>query len=154
MAVVLPEDHRLAALDAVPLDELAGEAVYAGAGNPRTPEWTDLARQLFEGRGIEVAPAGPLAVGEEEFQRVMAKWRNPILVVVGFPGMPNTVLRPLVDPVPLSPVSLVWRKGLVHPGIDALRRAAAELSATEGWLRRPAGAWIPDSDIAMMNAHV
>ncbi|WP_030666877.1 LysR family transcriptional regulator [Streptomyces cellulosae] len=154
MAVVLPEDHRLAALDAVPLDELAGEAVYAGAGNPRTPEWTDLARQLFEGRGIEVAPAGPLAVGEEEFQRVMAKWRNPILVVVGFPGMPNTVLRPLVDPVPLSPVSLVWRKGLVHPGIDALRRAAAELSATEGWLRRPAGAWVPDSDIAMMNAHV
>ncbi|MFI5680524.1 LysR family transcriptional regulator [Streptomyces cellulosae] len=154
MAVVLPEDHRLAALDAVPLDELAGEAVYAGAGNPRTPEWTDLARQLFEGRGIEVAPPGPLAVGEEEFQRVMAKWRNPILVVVGFPAMPNTVLRPLVDPVPLSPVSLVWRKGLVHPGIDALRRAAAELSATEGWLRRPAGAWVPDWDIAMMNAHV
>ncbi|MFI6933466.1 LysR family transcriptional regulator [Streptomyces sp. NPDC050287] len=154
MAVVLPEDHRLAALDAVPLDELAGEAVYAGAGNPRTPEWTDLARQLFEGRGIEVASPGPLAVGEEEFQRVMAKWRNPILVVVGFPGMPNTVLRPLVDPVPLSPVSLVWRKGLVHPGIDALRRAAAELSAARGWLRRPARAWVPDSDVAMMNAHV
>jgi DNA-binding transcriptional LysR family regulator len=154
MAVVLPEDHRLAALDAVPLDGLAGEAVYAGAGNPRTPEWTDLARQLFEGRGIEVASPGPLAVGEEEFQRVMAKWRNPILVVVGFPAMPNTVLRPLIDPVPLSPVSLVWRKGLVHPGIDALRRAAAELSAAEGWLRRPAGAWVPDADIAMMNVHV
>lgn len=34
MAVVLPEDHHLAALDAVPLAALAGETVYAGAGNP------------------------------------------------------------------------------------------------------------------------
>ncbi|MEV0636842.1 LysR family transcriptional regulator [Streptomyces sp. NPDC050619] len=153
MAVVLPQDHRLAALDAVPLDALAGESVYAGAGNPRTPEWTDLAHRLFEGRGIDVAPPAPLAVGDEEFERIMAKTRNPILAVVGFPAMPATVVRPLTDPVPLSPVSLVWRKGLVHPGIDALRRAAAELSAAEGWLRRPAGAWAPDADIAMMSVH-
>lgn len=34
MAVVLPEDHRLAALPEVPLAALAGETVYAGAGNP------------------------------------------------------------------------------------------------------------------------
>ena len=102
MAVVLPEDHRLAALDAVPLDALAGETVYAGAGNPRTPEWTDLARRLFEGRGIELAPPAPVAVGAEEFRRVMAKTRTPVLAVVDFPAMPETVLRPLVDPVPLS----------------------------------------------------
>ncbi|KUM68813.1 LysR family transcriptional regulator [Streptomyces curacoi] len=154
MAILLPEDHRLAELDAVPLPELAGETVYAGAGNPRTPEWTDLARQLFEGRGIEIASPGPLAVGEEEFQRVMAKWRNPILAVVGFPAMPDTVLRPLVDPVPLSPVSLVWRKGMTHPGMDALRRAAAELSAAQGWLLRPAGGWLPAIDTMLMNVHI
>ncbi|BFO22018.1 hypothetical protein SHKM778_84060 [Streptomyces sp. KM77-8] len=51
MAVVLPEDHPLAARSEVPLAALAGETVYAGAGNPRTPEWTDLGRALFEGRG-------------------------------------------------------------------------------------------------------
>ncbi|RPF33893.1 LysR family transcriptional regulator [Streptomyces sp. TLI_185] len=148
MAVVLPEDHRLAALDAVPLAALAGETVYAGAGNPRTPEWTDLARRLFDGRGIEIAPPVPLAVGEEEFERIMAKMRTPILAVVDFPAMPRTVLRPLIDPVPLSPVSLVWRKGLVHPGFDALRRAAAELSVEEAWLKVPADGWVPviDSD--------
>ncbi|MET9388021.1 LysR family transcriptional regulator [Streptomyces sp. NPDC002928] len=150
MAVVLPEDHRLAALEAVPLAALAGETVYAGAGNPRTTEWTDLAHRLFEQRGIRIAAPVPLAVGDEEFQRIMAKMRNPILAVVGFPAMPGTVLRPLVDPVPLSPVSLVWRKGLVHPGFDALRRAAAEISAEEGWLRRPADGWIPATDVSMM----
>lgn len=150
MALVLPEDHPLAPLPEVPLDALAGETVYAGAGNPRTPEWTDLARRLFAGRGIEVAPPAPLAVGEEEFERLMARTRNPVLVVVGFPAMPATVVRPLVDPVPLSPVSLVWRKGLVHPGLRALRRAAGLVAAEEGWLRRPVRGWIPDSDAEVM----
>jgi DNA-binding transcriptional LysR family regulator len=151
MAVLLPEDHPLAALEAVPLAALAGESVYAGAGNPRTPEWTDLAHRLFEGRGIRVAPPAPLAVGEEEFQRLMAKSRAPVLVVVNFPAMPGTVRRPLIDPVPLSPVSLVWRKGLVHPGLAALREAALELSAENSWLRRPAEGWIPATDVNLMN---
>ncbi|MEU1197172.1 LysR family transcriptional regulator [Streptomyces sp. NPDC005813] len=153
MAVLLPEDHPLAALEAVPLAALAGETVYAGAGNPRTLEWTDLAHHLFEGRGIALAPPAPMAVGAEEFRRIMAKNRNPVLAVVEFPAMPETVLRPLVDPVPLSPVSLVWRKGLVHPGIDALRRAAVELAAEEGWLLRPENGWIPATDALIMMSH-
>ncbi|MFD7135440.1 LysR family transcriptional regulator [Streptomyces sp. NPDC059894] len=151
MAVLLPEGHRLAASAEVPLGALAGERVYAGAGNWRTPEWTDLARLLFEGFGIEIAPAAPLVVGVEEFQRIMAKDAVPILVVVGFPAMPGTVLRPLVDPVPLSPVSLVWRKGLVHPALDALRRAAVELGFAESWLERPVKGWIPAIDMNMIS---
>ncbi|MFF8596060.1 LysR family transcriptional regulator [Streptomyces sp. NPDC015220] len=153
MAVALPEGHRLAALPAVPLAALAGETVYAGAGNPRTPEWTDLAHRLFEGRGIAVAPPAPLAVGAEEFERLMAKTGHPVLAVVGFPALPRTVVRPLVDPVPLSPVSLVWRRGLAHPALDAVRRAAAELSAGEGWLRRPETGWIPAIDEAVNSVH-
>ncbi len=153
MAIVLPEDHRLAALPEVPLAALAGETVYAGAGNPRTPEWTDLARRLFEGRGIKIASPAPLAVGDEEFQRLMAKMRNPVLAVVDFPPMPRTVVRPLVDPVPLSPVSLVWRKGLTHPGLDALRRAAAQLTAEGGWLGGVADGWIPAIDLGVISPH-
>ncbi|MEU6992377.1 LysR family transcriptional regulator [Streptomyces sp. NPDC046465] len=150
MAVLLPTGHPLAELAAVPLDALAGETVYAGAGNPRTPEWTDLAHRLFEGRGIEIAPPAPLAVGVEEFERVMAKSRNPVLAVVDFPAMPGAELRPLTDPVPLSPVSLVWRKGLVHPGFTALRAAAAALAAEERWLEMPANAWVPAADSLIM----
>ncbi|MGW5328832.1 LysR family transcriptional regulator [Streptomyces sp. NPDC004014] len=153
MAVVLPDDHPLAALPEVPLAALAGETVYAGAGNPRTREWTDLALRLFEGRGIRLAPPLPLPVGDEEFERIMAKTRNAILAVVGFPAMPRSVLRPLVDPVPLSPVSLVWRKGLSHPGLAALRRAASDIARAEGWLRRPADRWIPAADDDVMGVH-
>lgn len=82
----------------------------------------------------------------------MARTRHPVLAVVDFPPLPSTVLRPLVDPVPLSPVSLVWRKGLVHPALDALRRAAAVVAAEEGWLRRPGEGWLPDRDIVVMAA--
>ncbi|MFE9452682.1 LysR family transcriptional regulator [Streptomyces sp. NPDC006739] len=153
MAIALPEDHPLAALEKVPLSALAGETVYAGAGNPGTREWTDLALRLFEGRGIRLAPPLPPAVGEEEFERVMRRTRNPVLAVVGFPAMPWTVLRPLTDPVPLSPVSLVWRRGLTHPGLEALRRAAsANAGGARGWLRRPAGAWLPAVDAEVMGA--
>ncbi|MER6471098.1 LysR family transcriptional regulator [Streptomyces collinus] len=152
MAVVLPDDHPLAPLPEVPVAALAGETVYAGAGNPRTREWTDLALHLFEGHGIRLASPLPLAVGDEEFERIMAKTRNPILAVVDFPAMPRTVLRPLVDPVPLSPVSLVWRKGLVHPGLDALRAAAAEITRAEKWLQRPTDRWCTADDDRVMSA--
>ncbi|MFJ3904067.1 LysR family transcriptional regulator [Streptomyces sp. NPDC090025] len=147
MAVLLPEGDPLSGLAEVPLAALAGRQVYAGAGNDRTPEWTDLAVRLFAGRGITVAPPAPLVVGKEEFRRVMAKSPTPVLAVVDFPAMPGSVLRPLVDPVPLSPMSLVWRKGLRHPGLDALRRAAAELAAEEGWLVRPPGSWLPEDEL-------
>ncbi|MES4890141.1 LysR family transcriptional regulator [Streptomyces sp. NPDC096012] len=151
MAVVLPEDHPLAGLPQVPVAALAGQEVYAGAGDPRTPEWTDLASRLFEGHGIRLAAPLPPAVGDEEFERIMAKTRTPVLAVVDFPDMPRTVRRPLVDPVPLSPVSLVWRRGLRHPGLDALRRAAAETAGARHWLRRPPGGWLPATDDDVMD---
>ncbi|MFF1914081.1 LysR family transcriptional regulator [Streptomyces sp. NPDC058239] len=151
MAVLFPDDHPLAAHEAVALDDLAGETVYAGAGNTRTEEWTDLARLLFAEWGIGLAPPVPLAIGVAEFQRVMAKSpRYPVLCVVDFPPMPGTVLRPLARPVPLSPLLLVWRKGLRHPGLDALRKAAAQLGSEEGWMVRPDGSWLPEIDASLM----
>ncbi|ARE76295.1 LysR family transcriptional regulator [Streptomyces sp. NPDC059558] len=143
LAVLLPEGHPLAGRATVPLDALAGETVYAGAGNPRTLEWTGLARELFAGRGILMAPPAPVAMGKDEFRRVMAKTGNPVLVTVDFVDMPGSVKRPLVDPVPLSPLSMVWRKGFTHPGLEALHRAAATLCAEHGWLEVPPASWRP-----------
>jgi DNA-binding transcriptional LysR family regulator len=143
LAVLLPSGHRLAAREALTLGDLAGEVVYAGAGNPLTREWTDLARQLFAGHAIEMAPPAPMAVGRTEFQRVMTRNRSLVLAVVDFPEMPDTVLRPLVAPVPLAPLSLVWRKGRKDPGIEAMRAAAKELTDEEHWLERIPDSWIP-----------
>ncbi|MFG3406101.1 LysR family transcriptional regulator [Streptomyces sp. NPDC048142] len=150
MALMLPASHPLAAREAVALAELSGETVYAGAGNERTREWTDLAALLFAEWDITMAPPVPLAVGVAEFQRVISKAGHPVLAVVDFPPLPGTVLRPLVDPVPLSPLVLVWRTGLNHPGTDALRNAADQLARAEGWLVPPSGCWLPEGDRALM----
>ncbi|MEF2525283.1 MULTISPECIES: LysR family transcriptional regulator [Streptomyces] len=145
LAALLPHGHPLADPPGAPLPvgALAGEHVYAGAGNPRTLEWTRLARELFEGRGIALAPPAPVAIGKEEFRRVMAKTRTPVLVTVDFTDLPACTKRPLADPLPLSPLSMVWRRGFAHPGLDALRRAARGLAAERGWLEVPPGSWLP-----------
>ncbi|MFJ7331331.1 LysR family transcriptional regulator [Streptomyces cyaneofuscatus] len=150
MALMLPASHPLAGRAAIPLSELSGTTVYAGAGNERTREWTELAELLFAAWDIRLAPPVPLAVGVAEFQRVMAKAGHPVLAVVDFPPLPGAVVLPLVDPIPLSPLALVWRKGLHHPGVAALRTATDQLAKGKGWLERPSGAWLPEGDLSLM----
>lgn len=150
MAVLLPHGHPLAGREEVAMSDLAGETVYAGAGNTRTLEWTDLATLLFAEWDIVLAAPAPMAVGVAEFQRVMAKSRKPVLTVVDFPPLPGTVLRPLVGPVPLSPLLMVWGKGLEHPGLNALRGAVTELARAEGWMVRPPASWLPETDSSLM----
>ncbi|GAA2462500.1 LysR family transcriptional regulator [Streptomyces macrosporus] len=147
VAVLLPEDHRSARLPRVPLDALAGEELYAGAGNEETAEWTDYARLLFAGRGIGLVPPFPRIEGEAEFVRVVRARGWSVLASEEFVAVPGMVLRPLVDPVPLSPVSLVWRRGLRHPGLDALLDAARRKAGAGRWLERPDGSWLPEADV-------
>ncbi|MFF4741098.1 LysR family transcriptional regulator [Streptomyces sp. NPDC001262] len=147
MAVLLPDDHPLAARETVPLAALRGETLYAAAGNEATAEWTRLAELLFAGRGIGTAEPFPGLEGEEEFVRVVRKRGWSVLASEEFIAVPGMALRPLVDPVPLSPVAMVWRKGLRHAGLDALRRAAAELAGERGWRVRPAAdSWLPPGE--------
>ncbi|MFJ9419821.1 LysR family transcriptional regulator [Streptomyces sp. NPDC101227] len=151
MAVLLRDDHPLAARSAVPLAELAGETLYAGAGNAGTAEWTGLAARLFEGRGIAMAEPFPEIEGPEEFVRVVRKRGWSVLASVEFIEVPGMVLRPVVDPVPLSPVSMVWRRGLRHPGLEALRAVARELGERDGWRAPPGEAWwLPEEDAGVM----
>ena len=150
IAVLLPEEHPLAGLARSRWTALAGETVYAGAGNPRTLEWTDLARALFAGRGIRIAPPAPwpwrrgVPSGDGQDPQTDA-WRSSI-----FRLCRTALLRPVVDPVPLSPLSLVWRKGSGTRALTRCGAAAARLAAEEGWLRRPADGWIPATDERIM----
>ncbi|MFF8897744.1 LysR family transcriptional regulator [Streptomyces lydicus] len=150
MAVLLREDHPLAARPVVPLAELAGETLYAAAGNPQTAEWTELAAQLFAGRGVAMAEPFPEIDGSQEFVRVVRKRGWSVLASVEFIEVPGMVLRPVVEPVPLSPVSMVWRRGLGHPGLAALRAVAGQLGRRDGWLTVPEGGWLPPEDARAM----
>ncbi|MFD9129016.1 LysR family transcriptional regulator, partial [Kitasatospora sp. NPDC059571] len=111
---------------------------------------TDLGRRLVAAHGLAAAPGHAAPVGVPELARYLARHGDPVLTTTGGPEIPGCVTRPLVDPVPLSLVGLVHRPDLRHPGLAALRTAAAGLGADEGWLRRPPGSWLPDEDAALL----
>ncbi|MGW7413027.1 LysR family transcriptional regulator [Streptomyces sp. NPDC054863] len=150
MAVLLPEDHALCAYDRIPLKALSGRTLYAGAGNPATAEWTDLATRLFSEHGIGLAEPFPEIEGPEEFMRIVRKRGWWVLASTEFIDVPGMALRLLCDPVPLSPLSLVWRAGLSHPALAALTATTRRLARENHWLELPPDAWLPPEDRAAM----
>jgi DNA-binding transcriptional LysR family regulator len=148
LALLLPEEHPLAALDEVPLAALRGTQVDASSGNDQAPEWVDLAVQLLAAFGAEASPAHLHAVGLEETVQHLRSHGRPILTMVERPVAAGVVVRPLTEPLPLYPWTMVFRRELRHPGLDALHAAADELARGEGWRRRPPGAWLPEPDAA------
>ena len=150
MAVMMSTAHPLAGRAELPLAELAGHPVDICAGNPATTEWADLGARLLGEHGLEAAPERLPPVGLVETARYLARHGGPMLTTTGGPQIPGVVTVPLVDPVPLSLVGLVHRPDLRHPGLAALIRAAGELGRREGWLRRPAGCWLPAADAALL----
>ncbi|WP_019548968.1 LysR family transcriptional regulator [Streptomyces sulphureus] len=145
VCVLLPEDDPRARLPEVPLRLLRGSELYAGAGNPETAEWTDYAEALVAGTGVGLLPPFPKIEGEAEFARLVRKRRWSVLASEVFVGVPGMVLRPLVEPCALSPVSLVYRRR-GHPGLDALVEAARALGEREGWREWPVEGWVPEAD--------
>jgi DNA-binding transcriptional LysR family regulator len=149
LALLLPAEHPLAALDAVPMAALAGTRVDASAGNEQAPEWVDLGVGLLAAFGAKPSPPHPHAAGLEETVRHLRAEGLPILTLVERPVAPGVVVRPLTDPVPLYPWTMVHRRGLRDPGLDALQASADELALREDWLELPPGAWIPQPDAAV-----
>ncbi|WP_405012675.1 LysR family transcriptional regulator [Kitasatospora sp. NBC_01539] len=152
LAVVVPDGHPLAAPGPLPVAALAGHPLDVLAGNPATTEWTDLGLRLVRDHGLSATPGRTPPVGVPEFARYLGRHRVPVLTTTGGPRIPGAVTRPLVDPLPLALLGLVHRPGLRHPGLAALRAAAARLGRREGWLVRPPGSWLPAEDAALVPA--
>ncbi|MEU3564794.1 LysR family transcriptional regulator [Kitasatospora sp. NPDC058063] len=150
ISVMMADTHPLADRSVLRPAELAGHPVDVCAGNPATTEWADLGTRLLREHGLTAAAPYVPPVGVDETARYLARHGDPMLTTVGGPRIPGTVNVPLVEPVPLSLVSLVHRPGERHPGLRALAAAAGALGAAEGWLRRPPGSWLPEADAALL----
>ncbi|WP_344440096.1 LysR family transcriptional regulator [Kitasatospora nipponensis] len=158
LALMLPTGHPLAGRGAVRLAELADHPVDICAGNPATTEWTAFGERLVAAHGLTAAAALAPPVGVEETARYLTRHGVPMLTTLGGPELPGVVTRALVDPVPLTLVSLVCRAGpggvagVGDPGapdrsgIALLYREAVELGSREGWLTPPSGAWLTAED--------
>jgi DNA-binding transcriptional LysR family regulator len=149
LALLLPREDPLAALDAVAMEALRGTQVDVSAGNEQAPEWVDLGMRLLAAIGAEPSPPHPHAEGLEETVRHLHAEGLPILTLLERPVAPGVVVRPLTEPVPLYPWTMVFHRGLRHPGLDALQASADDLARRERWLELPPGAWLPESDTAV-----
>lgn len=147
LALLVAEDHPLAALDVVPLAELRGMEVDASSGNDDAPEWVDLAVTLLREIGGRPSPPHPHVVGTSETARHLRAQGLPILTMSECPAVPGAVMRPLVDPVPVYPWAMVHHGDARYPGLSALHSVVTRLADEEHWTRLPEGAWVPHADL-------
>ena len=146
LAVLLPATHPLADLPVVPVAALAGLEIDANPADPEAPEWSDLVVQFLELSGARPTAPHLVAVGLENQADHLVRQGITILTGVDHVEVPGGALRPLVDPVPIFPWSIVWRRGLEPAVLRAITRAAAALDAERGWLALPKGAWLPEPE--------
>ena len=150
LALLLPAEHPLAALDAVPMAALRGTRVDASVGNEGAAEWVDLGTRLLGAFGAEPSPAHLHAEGLEETVRHLRAEGLPILTLAERPLAPGVVVRPLTEPAALYPWTMVHRRELRHPALAALHAAVDELAHQERWHERPPDAWMPAADAAAL----
>lgn len=107
--------------------ELHGLIVCHRAGNHVTPEWERFARRLLDAWAAPPPPDHPPVRGADDLARHLRR-QTPMLVPVDHPRPPGTVLRELVDPVPVLRWSMRWHESTDHPALDALQRAVDEFA--------------------------
>lgn len=146
LALLLPAGHRLARLESVPIARLAGLEIDANPGRPDASEWTDVASQFLDHAGAIPTPPHVSAVGLENQADHLARQGLPILSSIDHVDIPGGTVRPLVDPVPVYPWSIAWRRGLRRDVVTAIETAADALTTGSGWLDLPAGAWLPEPE--------
>ncbi|MFF4775869.1 LysR family transcriptional regulator [Microtetraspora fusca] len=133
--LVLREDHPLAAQGEIPVSGL-GRCRWVFGNVDHTPDWIDFVLAFLAESGVRPRPpfAGqtPLSAMLEQVRErdAVAAWPESCPA----PG-PGLVVRPLVDPSPVYPWSMVWRRDRMSDRVRAFQAAARATAADLGWLR-------------------
>ncbi|GAA0623712.1 LysR family transcriptional regulator StgR [Kribbella sandramycini] len=139
-ALLLPASHDLAGTDPLPLKALRGRTICWQAGDHVTPEWEDAALQLLAAYDAIPVPTHPRVRGADELAHHLRPGEPPVLTTVNQPEVPGTTLRPLTDPTPLYPWSMLWRTDWHHPALPLLHHlldAQPASSMADVWLPMP-----------------
>ena len=154
LSMLLPANHPMTRQEAIPVRSLKGLEIDGLPPHSKTPEWADLITQFFAMSGSHSTPPHLPAIGLQEQGYHLVRQGLPILTSADHVDVPGGVMRPLVDPVPLYAWSMAWRRDSDSDGLTALRNAAAELAATDGWLGGIGdvgdNAWLPEPDASRL----
>jgi DNA-binding transcriptional LysR family regulator len=134
--------HALAGADAVTPARLAGHRIWM-PGMARGTEWAAYYDELAAAFGLTIDVAGPAFGNEALLAEIAGSATLATLVGEGsrylWPDSYGLRRIPVRDPVPVYPLSLIWRADNRHPALAKLRRYLA--SRRQG----PGGsdAWLP-----------
>jgi DNA-binding transcriptional LysR family regulator len=146
LALMLPAGHPLAEREHVRMVDLIGVEIDVNPGHHEAPDWTDLAGQLLDRAGAVATPPHLPAVGKENQADHLVRQGLPILTGLDHDPVPGGVFRPITDPVPLFPWSVIWPRRLHRSLVAAVQEATSKLSREERWLEAPRDPWLPEPE--------
>lgn len=136
LGVLLPDDHRFAGLDGVPVAVLADEPLLLGEES-QTPELNrfvitlcrsaGFAPSIYEGTVQSSRAAADLVLRHRCLHCVPSSFRTS--------NRPGTAWRPLIEPAAHYPWSLLWHQDNPSPHIATVIDSARQLAERLGWLR-------------------
>jgi DNA-binding transcriptional LysR family regulator len=140
--------HPLARRRRVGMAELAGLTAWMPY-NARASEWAEFWQELCPAFGILVDTDGP-NFGLEHHIEVLGSSKDHLGFVgakMHVPWHPDVVQIPLVDPTPVYPFSLLWRRENRHPTLALL------IEHVRSGYRPfdPERQWLPEADRAAMS---
>jgi DNA-binding transcriptional LysR family regulator len=134
VGVALPVDHRLSALDEVPLADLAEDPQYL----PRddfAPEWNAFVLDCCQAAGFTLHrhPAG--TDGTDIAMDLVRAGECVALSLMSTSAPEGTVVRRLAGPLPLYSWVIRWRRSESTSWyVDAAREAVTDLAVSRSWL--------------------
>ncbi|MGK5683385.1 LysR family transcriptional regulator [Actinoplanes sp. URMC 104] len=138
LGVLVPEGHRLERLAAVPVPQLARECLLL-PDEAQAPESVRFLTELCRSSGFFPARFRGSVQGLQPGADLVAGGR--CLMVVPEPAAPLAGVRwrPLVEPTPRYPWSLLWRAHDVPRHVTALVATARRLGRRAGWVTADVG---------------
>ena len=133
--------HPLANARAVTLAQLAGHRIWMPGMTPGT-EWAAYYDELAAAFGLTIDVVGPAFGNEALLVEIADSAGLATLVGEGsrylWPDSYDLRRVPVQDPVPVYPISLIWRADNRHPGLTRLRHYLAarrqDPSRSDVWL--------------------
>ncbi|WP_407560521.1 LysR family transcriptional regulator [Streptomyces sp. 184] len=136
LGVMIPRDHRFAALAEVPVPVLAQEPLLL-AEDVQAPEFNQFTVEMCRAAGFTPTVYEGTVESIRAAADLVAHGRClycvPASCISAFPG---TLWRPLTEPVSYYPWSVLWRANDDSDHVRAIVACARTMSARLGWLAR------------------
>jgi DNA-binding transcriptional LysR family regulator len=134
LGVLVPDGHRFASLDGVPVATLAQEPLLL-AEDVRAPEFNQFVVELCRSAGFTPAVYEGTVESIRAAAALVAAGRCLYCVPSScISSLPGTIWRPLIEPVSHYPWSILWRAADASDHVRAITTCAQVMSRRLGWL--------------------